>query len=79
MATGMLLTACTSSEVSMENAYIYNGINFGSERNTSFKKGVQDACKTAEGDYTKDHNLFNTNESYRSGWEDGRLQCKGEK
>lgn len=77
ITTGLLLTACTSSSPSLENAYIYNGINFGSDRDASFKHGVQDACRTADGDYTKDHNKFNNNESYRIGWEDGRLQCKG--
>lgn len=77
LTTELLLTACTSSGVSLENAYIYQGINFGSDRNASFKHGVRDACKTADGYYTKDHNLFNNNESYRIGWEDGRLQCKG--
>ena len=77
LVSGLLFTACTSSAPSLENAYIYNGINFGSERDESFKHGVRDACKTADGDYTKDHNLFNNNESYRIGWEDGRLQCKG--
>jgi len=84
IATGLLLSACTSSSLSNSapsvsggDAYIYNGINFGADRDASFKKGVQDACKTADGDYTKDHNLFNNNESYKIGWEDGRLQCKG--
>ena len=77
IAAGLLLTACSSSGVSLKNAYIYQGINFGSDRDASFKHGVKDACKTADGDYTKDHNLFKTNESYRIGWEDGRLQCKG--
>ena len=77
IATGLLLTACTSSTPSMENVYIYNGINFGSDRNADFKQGVKDACKTSDGDYTKNHELFKNNESYRIGWEDGRLQCKG--
>ena len=77
VATGLLLTACTSSGVSLGDDYIYEGINFGSDRDTSFQKGVQDACRTADGDYTKDHNLFKNNESYKIGWEDGRLQCKG--
>lgn len=77
IATGILLTACTSSGVSLENVYIYNDINFGSDRNSDFQHGVRDACRTADGDYTKNHNLFKTNESYRIGWEDGRLQCKG--
>ncbi len=77
IAVGLLLTACTSSEVAPANAYIYNGINFGADRNADFKQGVRDACRTADGDYTKDHNKFNNNESYKIGWEDGRLQCKG--
>ncbi len=76
MATGLLLTACISSSPSY-NDYIYQGINFGSDRDASFKKGVQDACRTADGYYTKDHTLFKNNKSYRIGWEDGRLQCKG--
>jgi hypothetical protein len=75
--TGLLLTACTSSPAIHQNDYVYQGINFGSDRDANFKKGVQDACRTADGDYTKDHTKFNNNESYRIGWEDGRLQCKG--
>ncbi|WP_415406496.1 hypothetical protein ACLHDG_12080 [Sulfurovum sp. CS9] len=77
IVTGLLLTACTSSSINSYNDYVYQGINFGSDRDASFKKGVQDACKTADGDYTKDHTKFNSNESYRIGWEDGRLKCKG--
>ena len=77
ITTGLLMTACTSSQPSLENAYIYNGINFGYDRDVDFKQGVRDACKTADGDYTKNHNLFKTNISYKVGWEDGRLQCKG--
>lgn len=77
LSIGLLMTACTSSGASLENAYIYNGINFGADRNADFKQGVRDACKTADGDYTKDHTKFKNNESYRIGWEDGRLQCKG--
>jgi hypothetical protein len=75
----MLFTACTSSSPRTYNNYIYNNINFGSNRNASFKMGVQDACKTANGDYTKNHTLFNSNESYKIGWESGRLHCKGRK
>jgi len=74
---GFLMNACTSSGPSLTNAYIYNGINFGSNRNVDFKYGVRDACRTADGNYIKDHELFKTSESYRVGWEDGRLQCKG--
>ncbi|MCD6212212.1 MAG: hypothetical protein J7J02_04430 [Sulfurovum sp.] len=80
IAAGFLLSACTSSALpplSGGNAYIYNGINFGSDRDASFKHGVRDGCRTSDGDYTKDHNLFNNSESYKTGWEDGRLQCHG--
>ncbi len=77
LATGLLLTACTSSAINSYNDYIYQGINFGSDRDASFKKGVRDGCRTSNGDYTKDHNLFSSSESYKVGWEDGRLQCKG--
>ena len=84
IAAGFLLSACTSSDInSYDNNvyqgsnYIYQGINFGSDRDASFKKGVRDACRTAGGNYTKDHSQFKNNESYRTGWEDGRLQCKG--
>ena len=80
IVTGLLLSACTSSSLSMSsggNDYVYNGVNFGSDRNTDFKHGVRDGCRTSDGDYTKNHTLFNNNESYKVGWEDGRLQCKG--
>jgi hypothetical protein len=69
---GLFLSACTPS-----NSYMHQGINFGANRNADFKHGVQDACLTADGDYKKDSYMFTNNESYRVGWEDGRLKCKG--
>jgi len=78
--TGMLLSACASSSSTVrasENDYIYKGINFGEDRDVSFKQGVQDGCRTASGTYVKNHEAFNTNRSYRDGWGDGRLQCNG--
>ena len=75
---GIFFNACTSSSITHANDYIYKGINFGADRDANFKKGVQDACKTADGDYTKDHQMFKNDISYRVGWEDGRLNCKGE-
>ena len=77
VAVGLLLNACSSSSVTHTNDYIYNDINFGPDRNANFQKGVRDACKTADGDYTKDHQMFRNDISYRVGWEDGRIQCKG--
>jgi hypothetical protein len=77
IVVGCLLTACTSSSGPSNNSYIYNGIDFGSNRNYEFKKGVQHACLTADGQYTKDRELFNNNISYKTGWEDGRIRCHG--
>ena len=77
LAVGLLLSACSSSSVTHANDYVYNNINFGPDRDVNFKQGVRDACKTADGDYTKDHQLYRNDISYRVGWEDGRLKCKG--
>lgn len=57
--------------------FIYNGHNFGQNRNVDFKQGVKDGCKTSTGAYTKNHALFNNSNSYHTGWEDGRMNCKG--
>lgn len=85
MVMGGIVGGCTSSSLSnMEslpvsgNNYVYRGINFGPDRNEAFRAGVVDACRTADGDYTKDHERFNHDISYRSGWENGRLRCKGQ-
>ena len=80
IAAGFFLSACTSSALpplASGDTYIYNGVNFGVDRNADFKHGVRDGCRTSDGEYTKNHTLFNNNESYKVGWEDGRLQCKG--
>ncbi|HIQ28255.1 MAG TPA: hypothetical protein EYH42_07115 [Sulfurovum sp.] len=77
--TVLFVAGCTSLDPNTGGGevYMHNGINFGYDRDTLFKKGVQDACRTADGYYTKNRKLFNTNISYKTGWEDGRLQCKG--
>jgi major membrane immunogen (membrane-anchored lipoprotein) len=72
----LLLSACTSSTIS-HNDYRHQGINFGSDRDADFRKGVRDACRTIGCDYTKDHNKLKNSESYRLGWEEGQLKCKG--
>lgn len=79
---GLLLFSCSSTHHSSskryvsKNDYFYNGINFGSNKDTSFKQGVQDGCTTTAGDYTKDSNRFKADQSYRVGWADGRLKCE---
>ena len=75
-----LFSGCVSSESSVaprSNDYIYRGHDFGPDRDAAYRKGVQDGCKTSDGDYTKDHLQYKTNESYHMGWEHGRLHCKG--
>jgi len=72
---GFSFTACTSSMGPSYNSYVYKGMDFGSDRNDAFKRGVQDGCRTASGSYTKDHEAFKANISYRDGWGNGRLQC----
>ncbi len=55
--------------------FVYTGHDFGADRNEDYKKGVMDGCKTAQGDYMKNHELFQSNDHYRAGWEHGRLHC----
>jgi hypothetical protein len=74
--SALLLSACSSSSVS-HGDYIHKGINFGSDRDANYKKGVRNACQPIGCAYTKDLNKFKNNESYRMGWEDGLLKCKG--
>jgi len=72
------VNACTSlgiNSVGGGEIYTYKGMNFGSNRTASFKRGVVDGCTTAAGDYRKDHKAFNSDQNYRVGWGDGRLQC----
>jgi len=59
--------------------FVYRNHNFGSNRNTDYRKGVKDGCKTSDGDYNKNHALFDGENDYRVGWEHGRLHCKGTK
>ena len=64
-----------SSTAGSGEHFIYKGHDFGASRNETYKKGVVDGCKTAGGDYSKDHKLFQGDDHYRAGWEHGRLHC----
>jgi len=83
--TGSLLfTGCTegpnTDNVSASSGdFVYRSHNFGSNRDADYRKGVKDGCKTSDGDYTKNHSLFNAENDYRVGWEHGRMHCKGTK
>jgi len=80
IAAAMLLSGCVSSESSIAaggDDFIYRGHDFGPDRNAEYRQGVKDGCRTSDGDYTKNHASYETNESYHDGWEHGRLHCKG--
>jgi len=57
--------------------FLYRGHDFGPNRDADYIQGVKDGCKTSDGDYTKNHTLFDTENDYRTGWEHGRLHCSG--
>lgn len=71
----LLLNACASS--TSNSNFRYQGIDFGPNKDVDYRKGVHDACEPIGCAYTKDLNKLKNNESYRKGWEDGLLKCKG--
>ncbi len=71
-----LLSGCAGSGPG-KNDFIYQGHNFGAHRDANYQVGVKDGCTTASGEYAKNHEKFKHNESYRIGWENGRMNCKG--
>jgi hypothetical protein len=80
VTAAVFLSGCVSSEPSIApsgDAFIYRGHDFGPDRNSEYRQGVMDGCRTSDGDYTKNHAAYETGESYHTGWEDGRLHCKG--
>jgi hypothetical protein len=62
--TLLILGGCTSSTPS-----------YHPQNQKVYKKGFDDGCKTANGDYTKSHHLFNDNLDYHEGWFSGRKEC----
>ena len=77
----ILFTGCGNTVPQLtqdtENHFYYQDHDFGPNRDTDYREGVVAGCRTSDGDYTKDHTRFRTNESYHAGWEHGRLHCKG--
>ncbi len=81
-AGSFLLTGCTggpdvrgSDFPASPGAFVYQGRNFGTNRNEEYKQGVRDGCTTSLGTYTKNHAMFKGNDSYHNGWEHGRIHC----
>jgi len=73
------ITACSSRKISKsQGGYYYSDIYFGKNFSDYFKKGIEDGCTTAKGDYKKSHTLFNNemDYDYKDGWFLGRNRCK---
>ncbi len=71
-------TACAPRNVPVnEGGYYYSRIFFGIHFPPDYKKGIQDGCDTAKGEYTKSHTLFKNNKNYNTGWFLGRNRCHG--
>jgi len=81
----LLFTGCgevpnlDNNRAASNGDFVYRNHNFGANRDAEYRKGVQDGCHTSDGDYTKNHTLFKTENDYRAGWEHGRMHCKGTK
>ena len=41
----------------------------------AYQEGKADGCRTANGEYTKDHTRFQTDTAYHEGWFAGRKAC----
>jgi hypothetical protein len=71
------LPGCGSSKVpESKGGYTHSGIYFGKNFSHYFKRGIEDGCTTAKGDYKKSHTLFNNSRDYNDGWFLGRNRCK---
>jgi len=57
--------------------FVFEGENYGAKRSEPYKDGVIAGCKTAKGNYKKDHESFNTIKDYNDGWFAGRRRCQG--
>jgi hypothetical protein len=80
IVAAIIFSACVGAPINPSAApgdFVYRGHDFGPDRNSVYRRGVMDGCKTVDGIYTKDHGLYNDSEDYHNGWEHGRLHCKG--
>lgn len=55
--------------------YYYNGYNYGANRDTRYRNGVEDGCSSKRGVWRKNTYQYNHYYSYRDGWNAGYNQC----
>ena len=71
------LSGCAPQKVPpSQGGFYYSGVYFGKNFSATFKKGIEDGCITAKGEYQKSHTLFKTDQDYNDGWFLGRNRCK---
>jgi len=72
----LCLAGCSSKNTPVsKGGYYYSGIYFGKNLVSAYKKGIKDGCRSAKGNYSKNHYLFNSNKEYNNGWFLGRNRC----
>jgi len=77
LSAALLLGACTAARPhAARGDFVYHGHDFGPHRNAEYRAGVVDGCRTADGDYSKNHERYRVDIDYHDGWEHGRLHCK---
>lgn len=62
---GLILVGCGNSDA----------VRAPVSKSPSFLQGQHDGCETAKGEYTKNSDLFRSDEEYQNGWFYGRQQC----
>jgi len=72
VGTALLLSACTSSQRGPAPRKPMDTRGKSAE----YVRGAEDGCATANGDYSKDHDAFNSNMQYHEGWFAGRRYCQ---
>jgi len=58
------------------NPYYYNGYNYGSNRDSYYRRGIQDGCRSRRGNWVKNSYNYRNRYSYRNGWNAGYNQCR---
>lgn len=71
------VTGCSSAKIPQrEGGYYHSGVYFGKHFPPNYKRGIEDGCTTAKGEYKKSHTLFNSDQGYNDGWFLGRNRCR---
>ena len=70
----LFMTGCFNYQIQHKIDNLHQSDNM-EHMSDSFKKGMEDGCATAKGEYTKDSTAFNSDEDYKKGWFEGQRKC----